>query len=520
MLAMPCFLRRVAGRAWLLLGSLGLAGCGGVNGNGPELAGVPAAASFQTTPCPQPNVAGVPSLDIPPGVQCGYLSVPEDRAKPLGRRIRIFVMRAPAVSATPKPDPIVYLSGGPGGAGSFEVATMVQQGLNAEREVIFVDQRGTHRAIPRLGCPGWEQFMYDAVGLPFAADSTTAADAAAMKACREQLAATGVDLAAYDSTQNAADIAELRVALGIDSWNVYGVSYGSNLALTLLRNHPQGIRSVVLDSVSPPVNNIAETWWSAPASSFKAIFAACAAQSACATAYPNLEADFTATVNRLDQAPVVTQVTRESGPPVTVNIDGFAFAYTVIVASEQGDVAGVPRMIADMARGDSRAIAAAYLASRGPPEVIGLSGVGLAMTVFCAENANRTTEAAALARAKAVLPGFPDRVLRVQPKQGRLFALCPIWNVPAAAPSVSAPVVSEVPVLILKGLFDAATAPEWVDLITPDLPHAQVVAFPYTGHSVLGKSACAPAIMATFLDHPTRTVDPACAARTTLTLSR
>jgi hypothetical protein len=85
---------------------------------------------------------------------------------------------------------------------------------------------------------------------------------------------------------------------------------------------------------------------------------------------------------------------------------------------------------------------------------------------------------------------------------------------------VSAPVVSEVPVLILKGLFDAATAPEWVDLITPDLPHAQVVDFPFTGHSVLGKSACAPAIMAAFLDHPMRTVDPACAARTTLAFSR
>jgi len=109
---------------------------------------------------------------MPPGVQCGYLSVLEDRAKPQGRRIQIFVMRAPAVSATPKPDPIVYLSGGPGGAGSFEVATMIKHGLNAERDVIFVDQRGTHRAIPRLGCPGWEQFMYDAVDPACAARTT------------------------------------------------------------------------------------------------------------------------------------------------------------------------------------------------------------------------------------------------------------------------------------------------------------------------------------------------------------
>ena len=337
------------------------------------------AASFQTIPCPQPNIAGFPDLDFPSGVECGYLTVLENRAKPDGRRIRIFVMRAPAVSATPKPDPIVYLSGGPGGAGSFEVAFMVKHGLNADREVIFVDQRGTHRADPLLGCPGWEQFLFDSVSVPFAAESTTAADAAALKECRDRLAATGVDLAAYNSTENAADIADLRVALGIDSWNVYGVSYGSKLALIVLRDHPQGIRSVVLDSVSPPTNNIVETWWSAPASSFKAIFAACAAQAACATAYPNLEADFTATVNRLDTTPVVAQVKDESGSPVTVNIDGFAFAYTLIMTSERGDASGIPKMIADMARGDSGAVAAAYLALRGPPEFVGLGGIGLAL---------------------------------------------------------------------------------------------------------------------------------------------
>ena len=477
-------------------------------------------ASYQTTLCPQPNIAGFPDLDFPSRVQCGYLTVLENRAKPDGRRIRIFVMRAPAVSATPKRDPVVYLSGGPGGAGSFEVAFMVKHGLNADREVIFVDQRGTHRADPRLGCPGWEQFIYDAVSLPFAAESTTAADAAAIKECRDQLAATGVDLAAYNSTENAADIAELKVALGIDSWNVYGVSYGSRLALIVLRNHPQGIRSVVLDSVSPPTVNIAETWWSAPASSFKAIFAACAAQPACATAYPNLEADFTATVNRLDKAPVVAQAKDLSGSPVTVNIDGFAFAYTLIMTSERGDASGIPKMMADMARGDSGAVAAAYLALRGPPQFVGLGGMGLAFTVFCAESANLTTEAAALAKAKAALPGFPDRVLRVQPKQGRLFTGCPIWNVGKANPGVSAPIVSDVPVLILEGTFDAATAPEWVDLITRDLKNPQVVAFPLTGHSVLGKSRCAPSIMAAFLDNPTKPVDQTCAAQTTLTFTK
>ena len=156
---------------------------------------------------------------------------------------------------------------------------------------------------------------------------------------------------------------------------------------------------------------------------------------------------------------------------------------------------------------------------RGPPEFVGLGGVGLALTVFCAEHANLTTEAATLAKAKAALPGFPDRVLQVQPKQGRLFTECPIWNVGKAAPAVSAPIVSDVPVLILEGTFDAATAPEWVDLITPDLKNSQVVPFPFTGHSVLGKSKCALSIMAAFLDNPTKPVDPTCAAQITLTFT-
>ena len=474
-------------------------------------------AVYEATSCPKPNIAGFPTLEFPANVQCGYLSVLEDRAKPEGRRIRIFVARVPAVSAMPKPDPIVYLSGGPGGAGSFEVAFMVGHGINAERDVIFVDQRGTLHADPLLDCREFDQYIYDGVSIPFAAASTTAIAAASAKACRDRLAATGVDVAAYNSTENAADIAELRVALGIDSWNVYGVSYGSKLALTLLRNHPQGIRSVVLDSVSPPNNNIVETWWSAPASSFKAIFAACAAQPACAAAYPTLAADFTATVNRLDATPAITQLTDLSGAPVTVNVDGYAFLYTLIMSSERGHVSGLPKMMADIARGDAASVAAAYLELRGPPEIIGLGGLGLAFTVFCAEHANLTTEAATLAHSKAVLPGFPERVLRIQPKQGRLFTECPIWNVGKASPSVGAPAVSDLPVLILEGSFDAATAPEWVGVVTPHLKNSQLVSFPFTGHSVLGKSQCAPSIMNAFLNSPMSPVDPTCAAQTTVT---
>jgi hypothetical protein len=130
--------------------------------------------------------------------------------------------------------------------------------------------------------------------------------------------------------------------------------------------------------------------------------------------------------------------------------------------------------------------------------------------VFCSESADLATEEEALAHAKSVLPDFPEQVLRVMPKQGRLFQECPVWDVPPADPAMSAPVESDVPVLIMEGDFDAATAPEWVDLITPGLPNSQVVAFPLTGHAVLGKSACSIELMTAFLDDPSQPVDSTC----------
>ena len=262
--------------------------------------------------------------------------------------------------------------------------------MNSGRDVIFIDQRGTNHADPLLGCADLDEFINDAISLPFSAEEITAAECRCTPPCRDRLAATGVDLSSYNIAENAADFAALRLALGIGSWDLYGVSYGTKLASVVLRDHPQGVRSVVLDSVSPPNFNIVEDWWAAPASSFTAIFAACAAQPTCAAAYPNLEADFYATVNRLNESPVVVQTTDAGGAPLTVNIDGYAFLYPIIKENERcDDLSAEPGRTAAV---DSAATVAAMLALLSPPEVIGLAGYGLAYGVFCSESANLTTE--------------------------------------------------------------------------------------------------------------------------------
>jgi pimeloyl-ACP methyl ester carboxylesterase len=315
----------------------------------------------------------VPSVNLGPEFSCGYLTVPENRSTPNGRTIRLLVVRAKAATATPKPDPIVFLHGGPGGIASIEAPGIVMGGMNAARDVIFVNQRSGLHDEPHLACPETDAFDAQAVGLVYQDPATASLDGAAVAACRKRLAATGADLRAFGTLENAADFADLRVALGIEQWNVYGVSYGAYLAQQLVRDHPEGIRTLILDSVLPPTVNIVDKWWEAPASSVKAIFKACADQPACAAAYPNLETVFNDTVNKLAQTPAHVTVTGTSGKPIHITIDGFKLVPVILDWSANDKVVDIPRMIYDMAYGDGTIAAGAIaLAAEKPADQRGL----------------------------------------------------------------------------------------------------------------------------------------------------
>jgi pimeloyl-ACP methyl ester carboxylesterase len=489
----------------------GVAACGENTADRQE----PAKASYEAAPCPRPNYPGVPAADLGPNYTCGYLTVPEDRSKPERRTIRILVARVKAVSDTPEPDPIIYLAGGPGGAGTLSAPGVVAGGMNANRDVIFVNQRGTVHSDPFLSCPEMDEFSSQSIGLVFATQSTADLDAAAIASCRERLTPTGVDFAAYNSLENAADIADLQVALGIKEWNVYGVSYGSDLAQQLLRDHPDGIRSVVLDSVLPTSINIVDRWWEAPASSLAAIAKACNDEPACAAAYPDLLTVFTKAVNVLNQTPAKVTVTGPSGQPVAVTVDGFKLIPLIVAwSNDQAKAADIPRMIIDAARGDVTLAAQGIVASDLPPEQRGLVGAGLELGAFCQEMTNWTTPDQALAVARKSMPGLPDAVLRVTPTGSYIFDECRAWGLGKSDPAARMPASSELPTLILSGTFDSNVSPAWVDDIIKGFPNSVVLHFPGIGHGVLPTSACAQSIMTDFLDNPGPDVDRSCIANT------
>ncbi len=468
---------------------------------------------FASAPCPDPNLPGVPAANLGPEYSCGFLTVPEDRAKPQGRSVRLAVARVKAVAANPPPDPIVYLDGGPGAAALVSAPSVVALGINAARDVIFLDQRGTYHSEPKLTCPEVDAFLTGSVSQAFSTPEAVAASNAATTACHDRLAKTGVDLAAYDTAANSRDVADLRVALGIKEWNVYGVSYGTDLALSYLRDHPTGIRSVVLDSVAPPNLDLITNFWPASAGGYQAVFDACAAQPACAGAYPDLANEFTATVNRLSTTPLIVPVTSAAGQTVQVAIDGYQLANMVSLAIATRASAGVPLLIHQLAHGDGTAAAAMLL---GMAPLTGLTGYGLQWGAFCREVEPQSSPQKVLAKGRAALPGWPDAVLSMPPQVPRFFSDCAIWNVGTAPTSQRAPTVSDVPVLFLGGTFDAVTSPTWIPLAAATLKNAQSVLVPGAGHQVLHTQPCGPMLVRAFFARPGAPVDQTCVKETRL----
>jgi pimeloyl-ACP methyl ester carboxylesterase len=461
---------------------------------------------FESAPCPTLPVP------FPQDARCGFLVVPENRSRPEGRTIRLAVAIVPAVSPLPAPDPIVHLTGGPGGIAIFEAQQLVDAGFNRDRDLILMNQRGTYLSEPALTCEVIDRFNRRQVALPLDSRSTRRKHVAATRKCRRQLVARGIDIAAYNTTENAADFADLRRALGYDRWNVFGVSYGTDLALTIVRDHPEGLRSVILDSTVPPsVVDLAGLWPNAR-DGFQNLFRACTAQARCRSSFPNLERTFTGLVRRLESDPVRTTVTDpNTGRPTPVALDGGALANWLVATSlTTPPLRHVPSWIAQLAAGDPQRIAASRLvvAPVAPP---GFVGYGLVYGVICREWVPFDSERQVLAQGRDVLPRYPRSVLAQPPQFTYMFDDCRVWDVPAAPASVREPAVSDIPTLILSGSFDSVTSLTWAYAAAETLPNSRIASIPGVGHFVAPESPCAQSIIASFLLQPD-TPDTNCVA--------
>ncbi|MEU6281058.1 alpha/beta fold hydrolase [Streptomyces sp. NPDC047028] len=407
----------------------------------------------------------------------------------------------PATSAKPAKDPVVFMEGGPGGDAIGAIPFLIDSGVNRDRDLIVMAQRGTLHSQPNLACSEIDRFQAKAVGLRYDAPSTGRLLVRATEQCRKRLTAAGIDLSAYNTTENAADFADLRTALGIGRWNVYGYSYGTDLALTYLRRHPAGIRSVAIDSVAPPqVVSLPWTWDSAR-EGIDAIFRACAAQPRCNSRYPHLHRTLTEQVRRLAAHPLtVTAEPPGGGDPVKVVLDGGALVNLLVADGGALPAVDVPAALDELAHGNPERFARARAAGATP--AIGEFAYGLTNSVACSEWVPGFSQRDVLAAGRSNFPGWPDTVLAQAPQLPFQYEACRVWNVPDRTAVQRVATVSTVPALVVSGTFDAKTGASWGLYAARTLSRSTAVLIPGIGHWVVPQSPCAQTVLASFLAQP------------------
>ncbi|HYC80761.1 MAG TPA: alpha/beta hydrolase [Solirubrobacterales bacterium] len=491
-------------------GALGLAtavlGSGGASPASAEPVGE-SGARFEAAPCPQ-TPHPIPALKT---ARCGYLVVPANRARPNGKTIRNAVAIVPAVAKLPKPDPVVFMTGGPGAAAILDIPFLVDAGINKNRDLIVMAQRGTMFDQPEMFCPELDRFYARQVSLVYDAPSTGTKQAAAARACHDRLVKAGVDPSAYNTTENANDFADLRKALGIESWNVYGYSYGSDLALSFLRDHPEGIRTVTVDSVVPP-NIVSLPWtWSSAREGITTIFAACEAEPRCERNYPDLLGTFTGLVRKLEARPLVRQVRPpQGGAPVKVVLDGGTIVNMLV--SNVPRPPDVPAAIYELAEGKPQRFLEARAAGAVVPDDPE-QAQGMTQSFICQEWAPYGGSGAILAAGRKQFPSFPASVLVNAPQLPFENQLCGGWKVPKAPASQRVRVRSDIPTLVVSGTFDSKTGAKWGRYAASSLSKSTYVRIDGIGHWVIVQSPCGQRIFQSFLAKPT-SPQTACAAKT------
>jgi len=475
-----------------------LGGCGS-SGKGPESA---AATVPGYTPAYAPGACPMPVLPDPQ-IQCGTVTVPENRADPTGAQVHLAVARVLSPSPDGAGSPVVRLTGGPG-FGSLQTQNSANgkntNPLLARHDLIYIDQRGTGYSQPSLDCPERDDAVWTDLGRSDTYPTEYAAISTSIQACQQRLEAAGVDLTAYDTVSNAADIADVRVAMGIPSWTLTAVSYATLLTQEIMRSHPEGVRAVLLDSVVPPDYTAPEQQVDSANRAFDTLFTGCEQSPTCNAAYPNLRDRFAATLASYDQNPFVTTIKDRAGTPHAVSINGgelLAGIFNTMYTTKQ--IPTVPALIQLM---ENRNPALQTGFEQGFAQIFD-SAEGLYYSVDCRDRLHDATTADVAA------------VVAANPDFGFLYELnslagCATWNNGAADASFNQLVSSDIPTLVLAGSYDPITPPSGSKRVADHLSHATYVEFDGTGHGVFRTNSCADQLVLSFVAEPSAPLDTSC----------
>jgi pimeloyl-ACP methyl ester carboxylesterase len=455
------------------------------------------------------NVPRFESIDCPFGIpfnekiRCGFLIVPENRSIASSPTIKIGVAIISSHATHPAPDPIFFLNGGPGGS----LLTFMPDKLDvfapylATRDVVLFDQRGSGWSRPALNCLETEPLsLAQAMGQIPQLEETLAA----YRACSDRLTHSGIDLTAYNSVENAADVEDLRRVLGTDQINLFGVSYGTLLGQVIVRDYPQHIRSAILDSAYPLWVSINGDSASGVKKFFNLIFDNCNAQVICRTLYPDLLQVLDELIDRYTRTPVtLSAVNPIDDQPYTFTFDQIALMRWLIYTPP----AQLPALLYDLRNGDYDSVLRTQ--SREIQDLvrphIGVS-VGMKTSMLCRLSLIYVSPEQ-LAQSTAQYPASAYINLSTATD----MAVCAQWPAHAIDPRDQVLFNTDVPLLVVGGEYDLGSPSSYATAIADRSTHGYAFTMPDVGHGVLvNTNGCATGIALAFINKPDQSPDTSC----------
>lgn len=414
--------------------------------------------------------------------QCTTLELALDPQSAAAGTLTLSIARVPARRQSARQDAFTLLAGGPGQSAieSYPAVAFAFRHVQRDRDVILIDQRGTGDS-QRLSCPTPE----DSLGVEFEDDVQSIRESS-----RECLDSLEQDPRHFTTSVAVQDLEQVRQALGISQWNLYGISYGTRVALHYLRRHPDKVRTLILDAVVPPTRPLGPDIAQLAQRSLDMILQRCADDKGCGEAFGDLDEPVQALLQSLQESPrTIRYEDIASGQIRTMRFTRQHLALTLRLLSYSSQTAALlPSMLHEAIVNDNLAPMArqAELQSRSLGQSL---ATGMHAAVICTEDAPYMQP-----DTTAVIDSYMgDKVVP------SLLASCSGWPTGIIDEDFHQAVSSDVPTLVLSGGADPVTPPAYGDEVASTLSRSLHLINPEQGH-MQAPFGCMPSLMAQFVD--------------------
>ena len=397
--------------------------------------------------------------------RCGVVYVPENHARPRGRKIGLNVLVLPATDGVHRKVAQYDLEGGPGFAATDFVEFYAGDGAiyRKSRDIVLVDMRGTGASNPLRCASIEERERRQPVELMYSPEDVAE--------CAQQ-SQVASDPRQYTTPAASRDIEAVRRALGYEQFDLNAISYGTTLALQYIADHPSRVHAAVLMGTVPASRTPPRFHAAAAQAAFERLATDCAADPACQRSFGDLRELLRAAIARAPDSAVP--------PPVFLEkLRNFMYAPASRVR--------VPLLLSRAARGDFADFTRAGPGSRTFAD-------GLYLSITCSESFDRMDVAGAIAAARATSFG----AYRLE----RQAEACRHWPGIKAAPPAREK-RSAVPVLFIAGELDPVSPAEWAQEAAANFSNATLVRVPHGAHvldGLTGLDTCLDAAAIRFLD--------------------